>query len=286
MEERKLPKLRVSRKEAREKIDSQIKKGQQLRNYRTSTQDELLRAFGKWSKYNENLLLKLFDTPAVAEEYNRVFESTSFITVISVQMKQGSLSQNLDTWMNNHINHLKGICEQLELYEEPSDVLQDGGEEFVETMVDSFGNEVFIVYGHDEAAKHAVARFVKRFDIEPIILDEQPDQGQTIIEKFEDHADETGFAIVLLTPDDVGESKEKANEPRPRARQNVILELGYFLGKLGRERVCVLYNEGVELPSDIHGILYVPMNNPHEWKLKLAQEMDQAGIPVDLNNLK
>lgn len=148
----------------------------------------------------------------------------------------------------------------------------------------TFGDEVFIVHGHDEAAKHAVARFVEKFDIEPIILDEQANKGQTIIDKFEEHAGEAGFAIVLLTPDDVGRSKDETND-KYRARQNVILELGYFLCGLGRERVCVLYKEGVELPSDIHGILYVLMGDSDGWQLKLGQEMQAAGLPVDLNKL-
>ena len=168
---------------------------------------------------------------------------------------------------------LEQIRNQLPLRNEESNMLQR-----------TFGDEVFIVHGHDEAAKHAVARFVEKFDIEPIILDEQANKGQTIIDKFEEHAGEAGFAIVLLTPDDVGRSKDETND-KYRARQNVILELGYFLCGLGRERVCVLYKEGVELPSDIHGILYVLMGDSDGWQLKLGQEMQAAGLPVDLNKL-
>lgn len=149
----------------------------------------------------------------------------------------------------------------------------------------NFGGKIFIVCGHDEAPKHAVARYVSKFDIEPIILDEQANKGQTIIDKFEEHAGEAGFAIVLLTPDDVGKPKDETDEFKPRARQNVILELGYFLCGLGRERVCVLYKEGVELPSDIHGILYVPMDSFNGWQLQLAKEMRQAGLPIDPEKL-
>ena len=149
----------------------------------------------------------------------------------------------------------------------------------------TFGDEVFIVHGHDEAAKYAVARFVEKFDIEPIILDEQANKGQIIIDKFEEHAGKAGFAIILLTPDDIGTSKDKPDDFKPRARQNVILELGYFLRGLGRERVCVLYKEGVERPSDIHGILYVLMDDFDGWQKKLGQEMQAAGLPVDLNKL-
>ena len=182
---------------------------------------------------------------------------------------------------------LTDICNGLMIYYEPSDLPQRDivNNEISDNPANSGGSEVFIVHGHDEAAKHAVARFVKRFDIDPIILDEQPNRGQTIIDKFEGSADEAGFAIVLLTPDDVGAPKDKADELKPRARQNVILELGYFLRGLGRKHVCVLHKEGVELPSDIHGILYVPMDTSNGWQLKVAQEMKQAGLPVDLNKL-
>ena len=188
-----------------------------------------------------------------------------------------SFSDKLDRTrreMDSSINSPEEILAQLEIPDEPS-----------ENPTRTFGDEVFIVHGHDEAAKHAIARFVAKFDIEPTILDEQVNRGQTIIDKFEEHAGEAGFAIVLLTPDDVGKSKDETDDPKPRARQNVILELGYFLCGLGHERVCVLYKEGVELPSDIHGILYMLMDNSDGWQLKLGQEMQAAGLPVDLNKL-
>ena len=141
------------------------------------------------------------------------------------------------------------------------------------------------MHGHDDEAKETVARFVENFGIEATILHEQANRGQTIPEKFEEHASEAGFAIILLTPDDVGASQDEANNLKPRARQNVVLELGYFWRGLGRERMCVLYKEGVELPSDIHGILYVPMDSSNGWQLQLAKEMKQAGLPIDLNKL-
>lgn len=148
------------------------------------------------------------------------------------------------------------------------------------------GDGVFIVHGRDDAAKQTVARFVEKLDLNAIILDEQPNSGLTIIEKFEQHASDTGFAIVLLTPDDVGALKEEADEQlKLRARQNVILELGYFMGKLGRERVCLLLKGDLENPSDLDGILYVPMDNLGSWQLKLGREIRNAGLPVDLNKL-
>ena len=149
-----------------------------------------------------------------------------------------------------------------------------------DTTPRTMGSDVFIVHGHDEAAKHVAARFVERLGLDAIILDEQVSRGQTIIEKLEQKASNADFAIVLLTPDDMGAPKDKLDELKPRARQNVVLELGYFLRGLGRERVCVLHKEKVELPSDIHGIIYVPMDDYDGWQNKLRQEIEHAGLPV------
>ena len=114
--------------------------------------------------------------------------------------------------------------------------------------------KVFIVHGHDHAARDTVENFVDNWGLTPIVLDEQPNKGRTIIEKFEEQAGETSFAIALLTPDDVGASKKNRSDLKPRARQNVIFELGYFFKAVGRQRVCILYKEGVELPSDVQGV--------------------------------
>jgi predicted nucleotide-binding protein len=139
--------------------------------------------------------------------------------------------------------------------------------------------DVFVVHGHDEAAKESVARFIEHLGLKPIILHEQPNAGQTIIEKFEKHAD-VAFAVVLLTPDDVGASMESPTVLTPRARQNVVLELGFFFGKLGRSRVCALLKGGVERPSDIDGLLYVPMDDAGAWRAILTREIRAAGLTI------
>ncbi|MDE0423238.1 MAG: nucleotide-binding protein [Candidatus Poribacteria bacterium] len=152
-------------------------------------------------------------------------------------------------------------------------------------MDEKVSQKVFIVHGHDEVAKIATARFVQRLDLEAVILDEQPSEGLTIIEKFERYARNANFAIVLMTPDDVGAPIQKKNDLKLRARQNVIFELGYFFHALGRKGVCALYKEGVELPSDIYGVVYVLMDELGAWQLKLAREMKQAGLSFDANKL-
>jgi len=138
--------------------------------------------------------------------------------------------------------------------------------------------KVFIVHGHAEAAREAVARFLEQLGLKPIILHEHPNQGRTVIEKFEAHAD-VGFAVVLLTPDDEG--GRPGGEQRPRARQNVILELGYFIGRLGRGQVCALKAGNLELPSDILGIAWTALDPAGAWRQQLAKELDAAGYRVD-----
>jgi len=142
--------------------------------------------------------------------------------------------------------------------------------------------KVFVVHGHDAEAKEAVARFIERLGLEAIVLHEQPNAGRTVIEKFEQYTD-VGFAVVLLTPDDVGAAKGKSANLEPRARQNVVLELGYFLGKLKRSRVCALYKSGVETPSDFDGVLYVELDDKGAWRTKLAQELSNARVPFNVD---
>jgi predicted nucleotide-binding protein len=143
---------------------------------------------------------------------------------------------------------------------------------------------VFIVHGHDDAAKTEVARLVEQLGLRAVILHEQASQSRTVVEKLERHSN-VSFAVVLLTPDDVGASSEDALHLKPRARQNVVLEMGFFLGKLQRSRVCTLYKEDVELPSDWTGVVYVPLDKAGRWKFELAKELRAAGLAADLNRL-
>lgn len=138
--------------------------------------------------------------------------------------------------------------------------------------------KVFVVHGHDQGAKESVARFLEQLGLEVIILHEQPNSGKTVIEKFESYSD-VGFAVVLLTPDDETVSGGK------RARQNVILELGYFIGSLGRGKVCALRKGDVEVPSDILGVLWTDFDDNSDWRISLGQELQAAGHSIDWNKV-
>ncbi|MBS0372543.1 MAG: nucleotide-binding protein [Proteobacteria bacterium] len=144
-------------------------------------------------------------------------------------------------------------------------------------------NRIFVVHGHDDLLKTKTARFIEKLGYEAIILHEQASRGMTIIEKIEEYTD-VGFAIVLYSPDDRGNTAAKAEngELFPRARQNVIFEHGYLIAKLSRARVVPLVSGKVELPSDISGMVYVDDTN---WQFEIAKEMRAAGYQVDFNKI-
>jgi predicted nucleotide-binding protein len=179
------------------------------------------------------------------------------------------------------IESLRERLAEDEALSEPEDLLYAVSQQRVSPETAS-ANKVFIVHGHAGEIREAIARFLERLGFEPIILHEQANQGKTIIEKFESHAD-VGFAVVLLTPDDVGGPSR--GEQRPRARQNVILELGYFIGRLGRSRVCALKDGDIEMPSDILGIVWTPFDPGGAWKIGLAKELQAAKYPIDWNKV-
>ena len=144
----------------------------------------------------------------------------------------------------------------------------------------AMGDEVFIVHGSDAGRRDTLVRFLKEeLNLSTIVLQEQPDAGRTVIEKFEHYAEQAGFAVALLTPDDdVSSPVATTGGNQSRARQNVIFELGYFIGKLGRSRVRALIAGNVEMLSDYEGILYTAMDERGAWKQDLQRELKNAGF--------
>lgn len=141
-------------------------------------------------------------------------------------------------------------------------------------------SKVFVVHGHDEALKQEVARIVEKQGLEAIILSEQANQGKTIIEKIEENSD-VGAAICLFTGDDYGRAKDATSE-NLRARQNVVFEAGYFMGKLGRGNVILIASPDIEIPSDLQGVVYT---NKDMWQTDVLRELKAIGYNVDFNKL-
>ncbi|MCI8365047.1 MAG: DNA-binding protein [Eubacterium sp.] len=157
----------------------------------------------------------------------------------------------------------------------------------LEGTIQKSSRKIFVVYGHDEIARTQLEALLRRWDLEPIILDQQASGGQTIIEKLEEYGSDVGYAIVLATPDDEGKAKDESVY-KSRVRQNVVLELGMFLSKLGREHVAILLKEAVnfEKPSDIQGLVYIPFQNKvDEISVSLLRELSKQGYVIDTTRI-
>lgn len=162
----------------------------------------------------------------------------------------------------------------------------------VNDMAEPISKRIFVVHGRDELSKVTVARFLENLKLDAVILHEQSSSSRTVIEKLENYSDVT-FVVVLLTPDDVGtlaesisiSDKKLKDKLSFRARQNVIFELGYFIGKLGRDKVCALYQGNIELPTDYAGVVYVSMDEHGAWKQILARELEASGLNIDHKGL-
>jgi len=180
------------------------------------------------------------------------------------------------------INVLESLRERLEFANEPSD---GGVPALAVAAIAEVDPVIFLVHGSDHGTRAIVARFLEKAgEHDVVILDERASKGRTLIEKFEEHASEANYAVVLLTPDDVGRAAT-ATDLKPRARQNVVFEFGFFCGSIGRERVAVLLSEGVEQPSDIDGLVYIRLDAAGAWQTTLAKELRAAGLDYDASRV-
>lgn len=271
--------LTKPREIAAEQIRLQIAKGLALTSgpiVSSAILAEKLQEKSRWHRYNTELLGRLFDTSYFVAEYN-LLGVGAFRSNPTFEQRVGEFIKEVQ----DGINLLKSIEERLQLI--PEAAKNSSGPDS-DRNLEPTSRRVFVVHGHNHEIKESVARTLSKLLLEPVILWEETSSGRTNIEKFEQSSN-SAFAVVLLTADDVGAPRATPKALKPRARQNVILELGYFIARLGRTRVCTLYEEGVEIPSDFHGVGYLPIDSAGAWKFQLAREIKAAGIDVDLNLL-
>jgi predicted nucleotide-binding protein len=269
--------LAMPREEVGHKIVERIEGGTKLKDRPIrdhQTLKDVQRDYWTWDEYNEEMLRRMFTSPKVAEDYSRSVGAFPFVMESPLHEEIEDLHLQID----DRIRRLASINERLELIPFAPGIGQTPPHSKASTSVAS--GKVFVVHGHDEAVRETIARFISKLDLTPIILHEQASQGRTIVEKLEHHGD-VGYAVVLLTPDDIGGTTP--DHLQPRARQNVVLELGYFLGRLGRNHVCAIHRGELELPSDYMGVIYIPYDSGGGWRLHLARDLQAAGFSVDMN---
>lgn len=271
--------LLLSRAEATDMISGHIKKGKKLLEVQVTNGAELKDAranLRKWHDYAKEMLKQMFNNDTMANSINRGGR------VISIYSNVVERIADYRSDFEKDITSLESVEERLPLIPEPASPMPT---KRATSKQKTTSKKIFVVHGRDVTAKLEVARFLEKVGLEPVILHEQANEGKTIIEKFENHSNATEYAIIILSPDDLGSLASKRDEAKPRARQNVVFEWGYFIGKLGRDRVNALYFEDVELPSDNDGILYTPYDNKGAWQMLAARELSKAGYDIDLNKL-
>ncbi|MCM4161727.1 hypothetical protein FHG64_02615 [Antarcticibacterium flavum] len=188
--------------------------------------------------------------------------------------------ENFKSNIRTKVKSLEKLLQKIPLLK--SNIEDKANEQSIESNLDK--TRVFIVHGHDEAAKSKAARFVEKLGLKAIILHEQASSSKTIIEKIEEYSD-VGFGIILYTPCDIGGKNSKEPVLKSRARQNVIFEHGFLIGKIGRSNVCALVKGEVEIPNDISGVVYVDMDNGDAWSYSVARELKKSGYKIDMNKL-
>lgn len=237
--------------------------------------------FRKWHRDTEVAIINTFggDTGHL-EDFRKISFS---LPIITSSTSESDFQKYYVGALESAVSVLESMLDEIKEYWEEDESSPKISDSSVR-MQSKNSNKVFVIHGHDEAARETIARFLEKLGIEPVILHEQPNAGRTIIEKFEDYAD-VKFAFVLLTPDDIGALKEQQDDLKPRARQNVVFEFGYFIGKLGRDRVCALASSDIEKPSDLDGILYIPLDDNNGWMMQLLRELKAANFDVDANQV-
>lgn len=258
-----------------------------------SSKSIFLRKFiDKISEYNDNdiyglLSIALLDKKGVKPKFENPLDGIGFSMLNDYYKLPYYDLKNLDFNFDELSNKLFNPF--LERHKKFLDFLLDYSKDFTYEIQNStinkkkfISNRVFIVHGHNDGIKYEVAQTLNKLGLTPIILHEQVSENKTIIEKIENYSD-VKYAIVILSDDDHGNSKN-STELNPRARQNVVFEMGYFMGILGRKNVCCIVNNNkLEKPSDINGIVYLNYNG--NWVLDLTKELDNVGFELEMNNL-
>jgi predicted nucleotide-binding protein len=273
--------LNISNEDFKIRLKKRIELGEEFINRNIANNLELEKIqneFNIWNDYNYELLKQVFNSNE--NEYANSYLNSGYSFLGQLGEVQNNPILTLKNLLQYKINNLKSLIVKSELIKSEFTINPKNNSESLTTISK---NHVFIVHGHDELAKTQTARFLEQLELNPIILHEQTSAGKTIIEKIEEYSN-VGFGIVLYTPCDIG-GKKDTTDLKNRARQNVVFEHGFLIGKIGRKNVCALVKGDVEVPNDISGIVYIRMDDDQSWHLKIARELRNSGYVIDLNKL-
>lgn len=247
---------------------------QEERQYVKEEIEQFKNEFIKWSDYNSELLKQAFDNPD--NEYRKEYDKTG----ITILMGDEDVMEDYHKKINKRIAVLDRLITFLPLLPKVETTYNVQKENKTEVDI----CKVFIVHGHDSNTRNEAELLVKQLGFEPVVLFKKPNMGDTIIEKLLRESRVAAFAIVLYTKCDEGKAVEET-ELKPRARQNVVFEHGLMCGLLGRKNVVALVEEGVEVPGDLSGVVYITLDAAKRWQFDVAREMKACGLQVDLNKL-
>ncbi|ABM04046.1 putative nucleotide-binding protein containing TIR-like domain [Psychromonas ingrahamii 37] len=274
--------LAVNQQEAEIKITDRINKSNELLEITIQNSQQLHDAgkeYAKWDDFNKQLLKRLFTSEELFLEYNRYKGGMS---ILRGEKSLGEKRNDFTVKVEDKCHRLESIIERLELIPESRELISVNSIQNDKSKNVNY-SQIFIVHGHDDSAKLEVARFIEKLGFEPIIIHEQPNASKTIIEKIEAFSN-VGFGVVIYSPCDIGGKNKDNPELAGRARQNVVFEHGFLIGKLGRSKVCPLVTGNVETPNDISGIVYTSMDTSN-WQIALAKELRTADYAVDMNDV-
>lgn len=240
--------------------------------YDEAQKDEFLRQLQVWNNMCREIFIRSFEHPNNTDLAGFDHNTPSYIISDIVEEYKSSI--------RDKIAYIKGFIQRMNII--PCKVESQAVSPKETIKKDT--NNVFIVHGHDSNTRNEAELLVKQLGFEPVVLFKKPNMGDTIIEKLLRESSEAAFAIVLYTKCDEGKAVEEV-DLKPRARQNVVFEHGLMCGLLGRKRVVALVEEGVEIPGDLSGIVYITLDSAKRWQFDVAREMKASGMPVDLNRL-
>lgn len=264
-------------------LDERISLGEELYSRPVQTQTDFEKNkedYYSWSDYNSEYLKQAFNKEN--NEYKKSYDNVGafFFGSIGGRTSPAQELKNFKDKINNKVSNLKKLRAKTDLLK----TSLVGSKVSIKSNIELDKSQVFIVHGHDDVAKTKTARFVEKLGFEAIILHEQASSSKTIIEKIEEYSN-VGFGIILYTPCDIGGKKNANPDLKSRARQNVVFEHGFLIGKIGRSNVCALVKGDIETPNDISGVVYVSMDEADAWRYTIARELKKAGYDIDMNKI-